>query len=143
MYEGRVEPLPALPSPQALTIYLILLILTGDIMEIKTPLRKNGDDTIIFKPTWKSITTIITILGAVVIFAAGAYAFYCDLKVIKEDYPVFKSTTIETHKEIGREQASQRILLEAVVKEIMPERSGLIIKQSRIHKGSSDVSEGK
>lgn len=107
-------------------------------IEIRLPFKQNGNKQIVYKPKVRDIIAAITLM-VMVITAAGLALNWCqDVQDTTKVVPKLVKR-VDNMEIISRaEQEAQRVLVEALVKKIMPDEADTIIKLSRTKKRSME-----
>jgi len=104
--------------------------MTKSGFEVRMPLHQNGDSSIIFRPDLKSIILLFTIITTVIGLSVGGINWYKASQCNIQDCIVLDRRVDTLEVIVNAEQASQTVLMEAIIKKIMPESADIIIKQA-------------
>jgi len=105
-------------------------------VEIRMPFRQNGDKQIIYKPRARDIVAALVLLGILFTSAGLAVDWYKGVQDTTKVVPKLVKKVNNMEILNRAEQEAQRVLVEALVRKIMPEEADTIIELSKTKKES-------
>jgi len=112
-------------------------------IEVNMPLHKNGTDQIVFRPNLKTTVLLLTILGSVITAGAFGIDWYKGVQDTTSGHKKLQIRVDTLELVTKAELASQRVLIEAMVKKLMPENYETIIKLSKVKKTEVETTLNK